>query len=730
MKCQALKWDSISTNYYTGMILGNGLLGTNIYKEDDHAMRFDIGRTDVVDTRKNDTSNFTEALYSNPRLPIGRMTLRTSGKITGANMQLDIYNAEASGTVHTTNGSVHFRAFVAANYNVIYIEATGTGLEKNFTWKWVAEKSIGPRLLYKGIPRPDNYQENPTYTLKDTSDYSVCEQKLLDNNSYATVWKENKTTDKSIMLISVGRTDATQRNAVQEAIKSLNAFSNAGYANMIKQHRTWWNEFYKKSFVSLPDKRMESFYWIQLYKLASATRQDKPIIDLMGPWFTSDNPWGGIWWNLNLQLTYSPIYTANHLELGKPLNRTFTDHIQNLIANVPSKWQYNSAAIGRISSYDLISPLHQEKLDRLQFEPGDLTWALYYYYQNYVYTQNNEELKDKIYPLLKRSISYLIHLLEPDSSGVLHLPMSASPEYKNAVDANYTLASLRWGLQTLIKTNNTYNLRDKDQEKWESTLKSLVPYPVNETGFMIGKDVPLNSSHRHFSHLMMIYPYHMVNWDQPENRSLITTSLENWLSRKNALAGFSFSIAASMYASIGNGNKAYQWLNELFDRFVKPNTLYEEAGPVIETPLSAATSIQEMLIQSWGGKIRVFPAIPGLWKDVSFADLRTEGAFLISASRSKGQTSFIKVNSLKGGKCIVQTDMPLNKVIFNNYNKSISAISTSDHKTLITWQAKPGQMLIIKNGSSVISTIIKPVKAVKYPANYWGLKKKDSLTHN
>ena len=35
-----------------------------------------------------------------------------------------------------------------------------------------------------------------------------------------------------------------------------------------------------------------------------------------------------------------------------------------------------------------------------------------------------------------------------------------------------------------------------------------------------------------------------------------------------------------------------------------------ESGPVIETPLSGAQCIHDMLLQSWGGKIRVFPAVP------------------------------------------------------------------------------------------------------------------------
>ncbi len=41
-------------------------------------------------------------------------------------------------------------------------------------------------------------------------------------------------------------------------------------------HRVWWHRFYRKSFLSIPDAKLQSFYWIQLYKIASAARRDAP----------------------------------------------------------------------------------------------------------------------------------------------------------------------------------------------------------------------------------------------------------------------------------------------------------------------------------------------------------------------------------------------------------------------------------------------------------------------
>ena len=721
MAKQTLKWDNLGKDYYSGVILGNGLLGTNIYKESDSLIRFDIGRSDVVDHREKLLPNVGK-LYTQGRLPIGYFTLKTAGKITGAKIELDIYNAEANGTIFTTRGVLTFTAFVAANEDVISIVVKGTQQESAAAWKWNPGKSISPRYLQSyPTDKPLNYPENPPVKLSTENGYSFCNQPLLNNGGYTTAYKITGTGNERKLLVSVGYDPEGTLDENKEALNSLQKFAND--KKSITTHRNWWHNYYQQSFIALPDKRMENFYWIQLYKLASITRADKPIADLMGPWTTA-TPWPAIWWNLNAQLTYSPIFTANHLKLGESLFKSLNDHGQNLINNVPAQWRNDAAAIGRSSAYALVSPITQTEIDKGTFEPANLTWLLYYYYQYYAYSRDEQALKTKIYPLLKRSTNFLIHLLKQDEKGIYHFPLSYSPEYKSAEDANYTLASLSWALQTLIKINEAQQLKDQDAEKWSSILKNLTAFPVGDTGYLIGKDVPLNSSHRHYSHLLMIYPYNLINWDQPENRALISLSLKNWLSYKNALAGFSFTGAASIYAGTENGDMAYQWLNELFDRFVQANTLYRESGPVIETPLAAATSIQEMLIQSWGGKIRIFPALPSVWKNVSFKQLRAEGAFLVSADLRNGQTKNIKVTSLKGGNLTLVTSIDKFSIHSNKRNKVVYQLNKVDGKSnLQIEKTLPGEMIqVIAEGFEE-----KQAPDFQYSQHqnwFWGLNKK------
>ena len=64
-----------------------------------------------------------------------------------------------------------------------------------------------------------------------------------------------------------------------------------------------------------------------------------------------------------------------------------------------------------------------------------------------------------------------------------------------------------------------------------------------------------------------------------------------------------------------------------------------------------------MLLQSWGDKIRIFPAMPQAWPDLVFHNLRAEGAFLVSARRVAGRTQWVRIRSLAGEPCRVKPNL-------------------------------------------------------------------------
>ena len=61
-------------------------------------------------------------------------------------------------------------------------------------------------------------------------------------------------------------------------------------------------------------------------------------------------------------------------------------------------------------------------------------------------------------------------------------------------------------------------------------------------------------------------------------------------------------------------------------------------------------AIQEMYMQSWGGKVRIFPTVPESWNNASFSDLRAEGGYKVSAEREEGKTIKVSIKATKKGE--------------------------------------------------------------------------------
>lgn len=657
MARQDLIWTTLPQAWDEAPIMGNGSLGTYICKEPEtNAIRVEVCNSFVHDYRKGDPS-----IYGRGRLLIGHFLLYPVGDIVSGSMRLCLWDAQTRGQIITSKGTIHLKVYVASGTPYIIVETTTEGNEKDFRWTFVPAKADSPRQL-NAIAKSSkshlkkDYVSNPAPRLKEEGNVSICYQPLKDGGSTTTAWKSLNSNNRKYLVVTCAHTYPSD-SSMQQALNDMKALTSTQNLQTIeKRHKQWWHTYYPKSFVSLPDKKIENFYWIQLYKLASATHPDGALIDNCGPWLVP-TPWPNAWWNLNVQLTYWPIYTSNHADLGNPLVKSFHNNQQNLISNIARQYRDDSSGIPVATGFDLIGTQVGVPANGKKAQIGLLTWICHNLWLQYRYTMDETILRETVYPILKRSINYYLHFLYEGQDGKLHLPPTFSPEYGSAPDCNFDLSLLKWGCETLIKITRLLKINDEILPKWQRVVEKLTDYPQDSTGMLIGDGVPYTKSHRHYSHLLMFYPLYLLNSDQPGTKEVLEKSINHWFSLSKNILGYSLTGAASMYASYGEGDKALEQLHKLFNKFLRPNTMYKESGPVIETPLSGAQVVNDMLLQSWGGKIRVFPGVPTTWKDITFNNLRTEGAFLVSAIRKSGRTVFIQIQSTTGAPFILKTDM-------------------------------------------------------------------------
>ena len=157
---------------------------------------------------------------------------------------------------------------------------------------------------------------------------------------------------------------------------------------------------------------------------------------------------------------------------------------------------------------------------------------------------------------------------------------------------------------------------------------------------------------------MAIHPLGLLDWDKGEpDRQIIAASLAD-LERLGTdfWCGYSYSWLGNMWARARNGEKAASALRIFATCFCLPNSFHvngDQSGTgkskftyrpfTLEGNFAFAAGLQEMLLQSQGGILRLFPAIPSSWKEASFRDFRAEGAFLVTAAIRAGSLDSVRI---------------------------------------------------------------------------------------
>jgi len=438
--------------------------------------------------------------------------------------------------------------------------------------------------------------------------------------------------------------------------------------------------------------------------------------------------------NLNVQLSYYTTGITNHLDLEEPLYRLIEKHRDQLVLNVPEEFRDDCAALGNPVGYDeLVNPvfLTTDRTTDREMNIIVLPWLMQQFYVHNKRTMDDARLRNSIFPLMKKTYSVYLRILYKGDDGLYHIPLTFSDEYGKAQETSMNIALARWGFKTLLDICTRLKLNDPLVPVWKEHLDKIADYHTNENGIMIGKGVPFAKPHRHYSHMLGIFPFYETNIeDNKASIPMLKKTIQHFTDVDGDNCMYKFSGASSIWSSLGNGDSALKWVSRSLDIFPRigeipkiptctPNTMYCERGnPTFESPISSSRSMLDMLIQSWGNTIRVFPATPSSWKDASFYQLRAEGAFLLSAKRENGKTRFIHIKSLAGEPCTIQSDLPADvKVIGMASNR----LQQKNGKIFLN--LKKGEEVILYTGSKPSTFVIDALPMAKKELNQWGLKR-------
>jgi len=689
-----LVFDSLAVTWDEAIPLGNGELGALIWNHNGH-LRFSLDRSDLWDLRpiaylekKEFNFNwvyqkwaeddygivqefFDRGAYSNSiapsKIPGAALEFSFPGVKDPVHVELDLRTAVCH--VSWANG-VELESFIKADSPEGWFRLTGLSEDPEIElvppqYRKVMEDNRADEVTGQDLRRL-GYKQG----LVEKGNNKVTYHQVGWGGFYydvAVVWKKKGKTLTGSWSVTSSISTAKGLPTAGEIVQQGN------YYGALRLHEKWWKEFYDHSGIRIPDPVLEKQWYLEQYKFGSAARSNTPPISLQAVW-TADNgrmpPWkGDFHHDLNTQLSYWPAYSSNHLDLEigflnwlwsiKPVAEQYTQSyfgVEGL--NVPGVTTLTGHPMGGWIQYSC--------------GPTVSAWLGQHFYLHWRYSMDTSFLKNRAYPWMAQTATFLENFSVKDENGVRKLPLSSSPEIFNnsrrawfSQTTNFDLGLIRFAFSKAAEMATVLG-KEKEAAHWKEMLGEWPGYSVDSSGLNFAPGVPYQFSHRHFSHLLAWHPLGLIDWSRGAGDQQIIKNTLATLEKYGPdwWTGYSYSWLGNLYARAFMGNKAAQALRDFAQCFCLPNSFHVNGDQTrsgkskftyrpftLEGNFAFAAGVQEMLIQSHTGIIRVFPAIPDDWADCSFNDLRAEGAFIVSAEYKNSRVTRVKIRAEKGGIC-------------------------------------------------------------------------------
>ena len=419
-------------------------------------------------------------------------------------------------------------------------------------------------------------------------------------------------------------------------------------------------EFWSRSKVSIADPLLENLWYETFHARRCVYRRGTVPPGLYLPSTVRDySHWHGDYHtNYNIQEPFWGDYAANHLELGDAYFDAIAFALP--IGRKIAKDYYNCrGAFIQLTMYPILAeddPLGTAPMGRMAYMTG---WAMNQYWWRYLYTLDKEWLRSTGYPVIRDCALFYIDFMKKRADGLYHIFPSSTGEdgysgnAKDFTDRAQVMQHMRYCLRATIRASEALDV-DED-------------LALNAA---IGSNTPPATMESRHSYCRVW----KKNATMPTRRNSISDartipSRTNFESRPLPKLGWYF--GKEPWATLGKlrggefvAERDLPAFRHLVEAWRRPNGLiwglavanYGRAGAWTES-LGVAAPLQEMMLQSWDGGLRIFPAWPKNL-DARFENFLAEGAFVVTAAWSRGRVTTLSLRSEKGGPCILYSPWP------------------------------------------------------------------------
>ncbi len=457
--------------------------------------------------------------------------------------------------------------------------------------------------------------------------------------------------------------------------KAVEMLKNCDYDRDKAETQKKWEKFFSASKVTLEDKEIEKWYNSSLYHLAGCMGNKEFPPGLFGNFITDDFfPWAGDYhMNYNYEAPYYCVFTSNHPELfdgymapvndmkeeakkfakffgcgGYAFPVSFGPKARDVYSMKECK-EHGIFFLGQKShaAYACLIPIMH------WYSTYDKEYALENYYDFVLNTAAFWEdylVKQRGRYVIKGDAAHEIPYYRGEKFNALtHIGQI------NTVNAINSLGLVKLLFRAVYDMAKELDLNSEKYALWEDINKNLSDFP---TFIKKGKkcfrysDFGIRWRDENTVGLQHIYPASQIGFESGEKMLKIARNTYFINDRRLDDNGSNSYLPAG--ARIGvDPEFLIEGIHQNIKEFGLPNRLFRHHGGGIEHLTTVPATINEMLMQSYEGVIRLFPC----WNkksSASFENLRADGAFLVSAELNDAQIKSVKIKSLNGRDCKVE----------------------------------------------------------------------------
>ena len=588
-----------------------------------------------------------------------------------------------------------------------------------------------------------------TYPLSDKKSFAFsgvlrfigaeCEVSETRDNSAVLKIRNAK---KKFSLLTGIFTEWNYPDTKASALLKINEFSKDKHS-LTAEHHKYWKEFFSRSSISIPDKFLEKVYIINQYALDCCSGRDGIMkhhaCGLNGLWaIRHPNIWGSMWyWDVNIQAAFAGVFSSNRLELAK----VFSDGLLSYQKLAKDSARREHGLSGVASDYPY------------SFYYSCWMWCAQYLWFLYEYSLDKEYLKTYAYPLFLKLCEFALGVFEYDKdTDTYNVYPDISPEQGPlAHNTVITVACTKYLFKFTLEAAKILGDTTAILEEIKKVLPKLPEYPITSSGkygmrFKDSFDAPDNLWLRHPSLLMPVFPVGEFDIESDDKTKEIILNTLDFLEENCEIGIFGGSWIAAAAARLGKGQMALRVLYERgIDHMLRTNGLSAEDTErftnfcligrqplyypcMMEFTGEMLAAVNEMLLQSHNGVVRVFPALPDgkrdfgrsirngdsiseyterftdydAWNDVRFDKLLAKGAFEISALLKAGNLEFILVHSKKGEKIKITSPYLTDEFYVFSESDNVSFI---ERDNIISFETEAGKSYIISKHPDINATV-------------------------